>query len=362
MVPVFRNTGTIGRIGFWLPRLMQGPPHKCPKAPLELTRPFRTYPPLQNLPTPSEFTRHLQDLPTPSEFTHPLKCIHPFRTHPPPSEFTHHPIYFGIQRHGLVTSRQNTASSNMSHPPPRTLLWPRGRDTPVSTLSGRSLANVSRRVLQNLHNPSGLTLYVGPFGPGTLFLVLFWQNFGPIQHCNAGCSNSALSTKQGPEFSHLFRIYLSPLECTHTFRVSPHFQDLPTPSELTHPLKIYPPPSGFTHPLGIYLPLQNVSTPSEFTDHLHNLPTTFRIYPPPSKFTHRFRIYPIGSNRAHCRTLFKALLLVLFSPYVGIILVLCWGYVGNLVAAVPPCGCELSWLRPTNRAKTGPTWDQNRAL
>ena len=56
---------------------------------------------------------------------------------------------------------------------------------------------------------------------------------------------------------------------------------------------IYPSPSEFTHHL------QNLPTtfriyppPSEFTHHLQNLPTPFRIYPPPSEFTH-----PLGPKK-----------------------------------------------------------------
>ena len=35
--------------------------------------PYRNYPRVQNLPTPSEFTSPLQNLPTPSNFTHPFR-------------------------------------------------------------------------------------------------------------------------------------------------------------------------------------------------------------------------------------------------------------------------------------------------
>merc|ERR1711966_189881 len=47
-------------------------------------------------------------------------------------------------------------------------------------------------------------------------------------------------------------------------------------------------------------------TSSEFTQHLHNLPNTFRIYPTPSEFTQHlqnlpntFRIYPTPSGFTH---------------------------------------------------------------
>jgi hypothetical protein len=64
-----------------------------------------------------------------------------------------------------------------------------------------------------------------------------------------------------------------------TFIIYPTLQDLP------------PSPQNLPNTLAIYTPLQNLPTPSEFTQpfriytpfkiypHIQNLPTTFRIYP-----------------------------------------------------------------------------------
>ena len=78
----------------------------------------------------------------------------------------------------------------------------------------------------------------------------------------------------------------------------------PTPSEFTQHLqnlpnnfRIYPTPSEFTqHLQDLPNTFRIYPTTSEFTQHLQHLPNTFRIYPTPSEFTHPFIIYPTPSE------------------------------------------------------------------
>ena len=92
----------------------------------------------------------------------------------------------------------------------------------------------------------------------------------------------------GPYFGKKFgpiELIRGPVELTQHLQNLPNtFRIYPTPSEFTqhllilpNPFIFYPTPSEFTNPFRFY------PTPSEFTHHLQNLPTTFRIHPPPSE-------------------------------------------------------------------------------
>ena len=95
---------------------------------------------------------------------------------------------------------------------------------------------------------------------------------GPVGSTSTPVEDS-MSRRSGP-----CRTYPTPSEFTQ------HLQNLP------NTFRIYPTPSEFTHPFRIY------PTPSEFTQHLQNLPNTFRIYPTLQNLPTTFRMYPPLQN------------------------------------------------------------------